>query len=753
MKMNDLKKFGAVALAAVMAVTFAPVASLEVFAGNSGVETINNTRVITDSTATIEENGTYVVSAGATAVTISGAATDVVLNLNNTKDTTVKFDASSNKKAKVSLVAKTYSYQTLHNAVKAPDVSTVTIENVASASALAFDGNMIVTGKDKAPMDYLGSLPAVSTSRSIDTDHTVIIGNDAINTQVILNGGNNIYAENGTVNVSGLVDGKVARVDAQNANSNAAIGTVTAQSGKSLVGVKTTYTYRFYNSNTKMYGTSNYTEQQYAAGKTGLATLSKDNLSKITTASMVNINYVGLSGGRKVNTLSAIAVYDRAITLTEDKDDKFDSSIELPYIDPQTYKVDDDEKPSGVSGITYFTKNPAGAVLNKYGIALLDGSKYVINNAAESDKTKSELYAVSDKASKTIAIVRGFSDTTEIDALDYLNPKNFNITITAPTTSSIVVEHVESILKNNKTSKTNYAVVYGSNKVEGEAAKNSLFTEAAENSDSIVSTALKVPQVADGVYAYVRDAFTDTEVTLGDGITYFYDQETKQLKHDQANYVFGKLDVATKALKGVLCGETVDTTNYFDQATAGETVFVAKAIKGTFKGVNAKVNVLGEISSVKNADGSWTVNEGYASAAVPAYRMYRKSGEHVYTINPDEVTMLTNAGWINEGVAFTVNSVASKTGTPIYRLYNRNGGGMHFYTASAAERDMLLANGWTEGKEVFYGATKTTGIPVYRTYNTGSNNGEHNYTTNIAESDMNVKAGWRAEGVAFYVFK
>lgn len=751
MKMNDLKKFGAVALAVVMAVTFAPVASLEVFAGNSGVDTINNTKVITGTTATIEENGTYVVSAGSTTVTISGAATDVVLNLNNTKDTTVTFDASSNKKAKVSLVAKTYGYQTLHNAVKAPDVSTVKIKNVASASALAFDGNMIVTGTDNALMDYLGSLPAVSTSGNIDADKTVIIGNDAINTQAILK--NNIYAENGTVNVSGLVDGKFARVDAQHANSNAAIGTVTAESGKSLVGVKTTYTYRFYNRNTKMYGTSNYTEQQYAAGKTGLATLSENNLSQITTASMVNINYVGLSGGRKVNTLSAIAVYDRAITLTEDKDDKFDSSIELPYIDPQTYKVDDDEEPSGVSGITYFTKNPAGAVLNKYGIALLDGSKYVINNAAESDKTKSELYAVSDKASKTIAIVRGYSDTTEIDALDYLNPKNFNITITAPTTSSIVVEHVESILKNNKTSKTNYAVVYGSNKVEGEAAKNSLFTEAAENSDSIVSTALKVPQVADGVYAYVRDAFTDTEVTLGDGITYFYDQETKQLKHDQANYVFGKLDVATKALKGVLCGETVDTTNYFDQATAGETVFVAKAIKGTFKGVNAKVNVLGEISQVQNADGSWTINEGYGSNAVAAYRMYRKSGEHVYTINPDEVKMLEAAGWINEGVAFKVNPVVSKKGTPVYRVYNKNNGGMHFYTASAAEKDMLLANGWTEGAEVFYGADKATGIPVYRTYNTGSNNGEHNYTTNIAESDMNVKAGWRAEGVAFYVFK
>jgi hypothetical protein len=750
MKMNDLKKFGAVALAAVMAVTFAPVASLEVFAGNSGVETINNTKVITGTNATIEENGTYVVSAGATHVTISGAATDVVLNLNNTKGTTVEFGASSNKKAKVSLVAKTYSYQTLPNAVKAPDVSTVTITNVASASALAFDGNMIVTGTDEAPMKYLGSLPAVSTSGSIGAGEAVIIGNDAINTQVILN--NDIYAENGTVNVSGLKDGKVARVDAQHANANAAIGTVTAESGKSLVGVKTTYTYRFKNDKTKQYGTSSYTEQQYAAGKNGLQTLAGNNLSNITTAAMVNINYVGLSGGRSVNTLSAIKVYDRAITLTEDKDDKFESSITLPYVDPQTYDVDDDEVPSGVSGITYFTKNPAGAVKDSYGIALLDGTKYVVNGS-QTDDDKSELYTVSSYAANTIQIVRGSTDTTAVDALDYLKPQSFDVKITAPTSSSIIVEHAEWIRKNNKTAKKNYAVVYGSNRVQGVAAKKGLFDEAAENSSQVVSTAIKVPQVASGVYAYVGDAFTDTEVTLGDGITYFYDQETKQLKHDQANYVFGKLDVATKALKGVLCGETVDTTNYFDQATAGETVFVAKAIKGTFKGVNAKVNVLGEISQVKNADGSWTINEGYGSNAVPAYRMYRKSGEHVYTINPDEVKMLEAAGWINEGVAFKVNSVVSKTGTPVYRVYNKNNGGMHFYTASAAEKDMLLANGWTEGAVVFYGADKATGIPVYRTYNTGSNNGEHNYTTNIAESDMNVKAGWRAEGVAFYVFK
>ena len=133
--------------------------------------------------------------------------------------------------------------------------------------------------------------------------------------------------------------------------------------------------------------------------------------------------------------------------------------------------------------------------------------------------------------------------------------------------------------------------------------------------------------------------------------------------------------------------------------------------------------------------------------------MYRKTGEHVYTISAEEVAMLEKAGWINEGVAFKVNPVVSKKGTPVYRVYNKNNGGMHFYTASAAEKDMLLANGWIEGATVFYGADKATGIPVYRTYNTGSNNGEHNYTTNIAESDMNVKAGWRAEGVAFYVFK
>ena len=43
--MKNLKKFGAVALAAVMAVTFAPVASLNVFAANNvGVDADNEIR-------------------------------------------------------------------------------------------------------------------------------------------------------------------------------------------------------------------------------------------------------------------------------------------------------------------------------------------------------------------------------------------------------------------------------------------------------------------------------------------------------------------------------------------------------------------------------------------------------------------------------------------------------------------------------------------------------------------------------------
>ena len=98
MKNNYLKKAGAVALAAVMAVTFAPVASLDAFAANSNVGAGSNNTVITASGVIIEENGTYVVSSEGVAIdaTISGGATKVTFKLKGQTDTTTKFTVKGN---------------------------------------------------------------------------------------------------------------------------------------------------------------------------------------------------------------------------------------------------------------------------------------------------------------------------------------------------------------------------------------------------------------------------------------------------------------------------------------------------------------------------------------------------------------------------------------------------------------------------------------------------------------------------------
>ena len=83
MKNNLFKKVSAAALAAVMAVTFAPTASLSVFAakGDVGVDSKN---VMTNGSITIQNNGTYTVSGGATGITeitVSGSATEVTIDL------------------------------------------------------------------------------------------------------------------------------------------------------------------------------------------------------------------------------------------------------------------------------------------------------------------------------------------------------------------------------------------------------------------------------------------------------------------------------------------------------------------------------------------------------------------------------------------------------------------------------------------------------------------------------------------------
>ena len=84
------------------------------------------------------------------------------------------------------------------------------------------------------------------------------------------------------------------------------------------------------------------------------------------------------------------------VTLTQDDKDKFEN-VYVEYVDPQTYGKDAHEHKDGrgshdgASGITYFTKNPAGYTDPTDGVAVLDGSKYVIDDLDEAYKADGTL--------------------------------------------------------------------------------------------------------------------------------------------------------------------------------------------------------------------------------------------------------------------------------------------------------------------------------------------------------------------------
>ena len=153
-----------------------------------------------------------------------------------------------------------------------------------------------------------------------------------------------------------------------------------------------------------------------------------------------------------------------------------------------------------------------------------------------------------------------------------------------------------------------------------------------------------------------------------------------------------------------------------------------------------------------------TVLPSAPETVIPIYRFYSaRSGTHFYTPSPEERDMVlaTWPGiWQYEGVAYTVNP--AKNTQPLSRFYNRRNGS-HFYTASPSERDTVFAR-WMnifqydgETYSVTPGADPSK-APVYRFYNL--RNGSHFYTATAEERDI-VMARWsniyQYEGVAFWL--
>ncbi len=82
------------------------------------------------------------------------------------------------------------------------------------------------------------------------------------------------------------------------------------------------------------------------------------------------------------------------------------------------------------------------------------------------------------------------------------------------------------------------------------------------------------------------------------------------------------------------------------------------------------------------------------AGAQPLYRFYNtRSASHFYTTSLAEANTVT-AKWsdvfVAEGPAYSVASGEAANSTAVYRFYNKKSGS-HFYTASAQERDTVIA--------------------------------------------------------------
>lgn len=151
------------------------------------------------------------------------------------------------------------------------------------------------------------------------------------------------------------------------------------------------------------------------------------------------------------------------------------------------------------------------------------------------------------------------------------------------------------------------------------------------------------------------------------------------------------------------------------------------------------------------------VAAGLALTATPAladdlYRVYdTTTGEHLYTSHMEEVTHLQDLGWNWEK---DQTMWIPSSGTPVWRVYNPTTGD-HHYTSDRNEFNVLTGErGWVadfSGDPAFYGATKVSGTPVYRIYDTKAAAFGHLFTKDTNERDTWLGTGtWNDEGIGWY---
>jgi hypothetical protein len=151
---------------------------------------------------------------------------------------------------------------------------------------------------------------------------------------------------------------------------------------------------------------------------------------------------------------------------------------------------------------------------------------------------------------------------------------------------------------------------------------------------------------------------------------------------------------------------------------------------------------------------------GPPSALTPVYRFFNgRQGVHFFTASAAEMANVRDTlskVYTLESVAYYLNTANSDNKTPLYRFYNTKQG-VHFYTASETEKNNVVATlskvYVLEGEAYKVCATNVAGAtPVYRFFN--FKKGVHFYTASEAERDSVIRtlsSTYAFEGIGYYL--
>lgn len=778
--MKNLKKFGAVALAAVMAVTFAPVASMNVFAANNvGVDADNEYLITATDTVTLNKGGKYSIKTGVAttssttleiaaggdytidigehaigAVTIDAVGAKVTIEASDTTgdgDTTIGTIASITF-ATPSTTAQNISSLTLNGG----KVTGTITDNYGN---LTINGGYVVgniTFSDGAAHSGTGSSAKPTTVAS--SSFTVTGGNFA-----------GTITDSATYLAGKKADGTTAMTESDivEKGNNNDILTAASITGGVFKNDPSTLVWCGSNDSKKM-------ETPMIASSTAIAKLENAYTLKVdgTTASAayvvgndtINAKIAGADGSKNASTTD-VEVVSGAVALKDVRDGVTAVCVSnttgtndgksLTVAPKSGYSVYHETKTDKTSA-TYMT------VTDKYFVgddaiagttgALMSGSALKKVGWDHDNTVSTTSYAGTfTNGGKTLEVdINGDKyvvDEAKINTMTQnLNVKTVNVDCVNDTNKDVTFTDAQSVTK--FTADKKYSILTGTDdstsKAIVEVTKSPKCT-AGSVGNGIKGDDVNVEQVgaseigagAHGILIVDMGSASGTVksvttmdktlplsyATAGGEVLYFVGDNSNQVAAGSSTG-YGIISAYAVAK------DTTITTG--DALTANSTLtFVQGGV--TLPGVAAKN---GGAGSVENIDSTATNIDfqGADNIAITKKVNYTTNGFGVKQVSSVDVIV----------------GVGSSVPTTLRRFVNPSTG-EHFYTNDTVEIASIKAQGFTEETSNIkvLGKDATTGVAVYRIVN--NTNGRHVYTTSKHEYDTVSKwAGFTGEGVKFH---